>query len=62
MARQKKDAKNYTFYLSREISTLLDKFCEETGLAKTVAVERFIAKGIREYNNQEDIRKEKGEF
>lgn len=52
MPKSKKDAKKATFYLSNEIIDKLDAYCEETGLSKTAAVERFIKKEIDEYNNR----------
>ena len=48
MARQKKDAKIVNFYLSIDTIELLEKYCEETGLSKTVAIERFIKKCAKE--------------
>lgn len=52
MARTKKDAKLCTFNLKTEISDALSKYCEETGLSKTVAVEQFIQRGIEEYEEK----------
>ena len=49
MARQKKDAKIANFYLSLDTIELLEKYCEETGLSKTVAIERFIKQCTKEY-------------
>ena len=53
MPRAKKDAKKATFYLSNEVINKLEEYCEETGLSKTVAVERFISKCI------DDLQQEK---
>lgn len=55
MARQKKDAKPSTFYLALEIVDKLEEYCRNTGLSKTVAVERFIEKGIIEYESSNRI-------
>ncbi len=52
MPKLKKDAKKATFYLSNEVINELEKYCEETGLSKTAAVERFIKKEIELYNNR----------
>lgn len=41
MARTKKDAKILNIKLDREIHEQLEKFCEESGLTKTIAVEDF---------------------
>ena len=46
MPRKKKDGKITNFYLNIEVLNLLEKYCEETGLSKTTAVEQFIQKGI----------------
>ncbi len=52
MPRKKKDGKITNFYLSLEVVDLLERFCEETGLPKTTAVERFITKEVNDYNAQ----------
>ena len=54
MARQKKDAKSATFYLSNEIINKLEEYCEDTGLSKTTAVERFIKKCVDEHDNAKE--------
>lgn len=51
MPKAKKDARKATFYLKNEIIKKLEDYCEETGLSKTVAVERFIEKGL---DNEEE--------
>ena len=58
MARQKKDGKITNFYLSVEALDLLTKYCEETGLPKTTAVERFIIKEVKAHESKKD---QKGE-
>ena len=50
MPRKKKDGKITNFYLSLEALDLLERYCEETGLPKTTAVERFIIKEVKEYD------------
>lgn len=52
MARPKKDGKYVNFYMNSELLKRLEKYCEETGLSKTTAIERFIAKGIKEYKEK----------
>lgn len=42
MARKKKDGVFATFYLEKKLVEKLDKFCEETGLSKTKALENMI--------------------
>ncbi|WP_105304615.1 hypothetical protein [Anaerolactibacter massiliensis] len=52
MPKPKKDGRNATFYLQNEIVEKLEKYCQDTGLSKTVAVERFICTGINEYQKK----------
>lgn len=54
MPRQKKDARTATFYLSIESTELLERYCKETGLTKTVAVERFIKKCVEQYDKRKE--------
>lgn len=49
MPRQKKDAKILNIKLAREISNQLEQFCEESGISKTVATEKNLAKYFEEY-------------
>ena len=49
MPRAKKDAKLLSIKLSTPIHEKLEKFCEESGQSKTVAVERFLNKALNEY-------------
>lgn len=42
MPRPKKDAKVINVKLDRGIHDRLDQFCEETGMTKTVALERIL--------------------
>lgn len=49
MARTKKDAKILNIKLDREIHEQLEKFCEESGLTKTIAVERILQHYFQEY-------------
>jgi len=44
-----KQSRPATFNLSVEIAEKLDKYCNETGIPKTTAVERFIDKCIKEH-------------
>lgn len=55
MARPKKDGKYVNFYIDSELLKRLKEYCEETGLSKTAAIERFIAKGLeKEYKKQDN--------
>lgn len=49
MPRQKKDAKILNIKLALPIHEKLERFCEESGQSKTVAVERFLTKCLDEY-------------
>ena len=58
MPRPKKDAKILSIKLSTPIHEKLERFCEESGQSKTVAVERFLNKCLDEYfSKPEDIRR-----
>lgn len=58
MPRPKKDARNLNIKLDREIFEKLERFCEESGQSKTVAVERFLNKTLDEYfSRSEDERR-----
>lgn len=41
MSRKKKDAKLLNIKLNREIHEQIERFCEESGMTKTTATERF---------------------
>lgn len=49
MPRQKKDAKIINVKLDRAIHDRLDQFCEETGMTRTVALERILNQFLVEY-------------
>lgn len=58
MPRAKKDAKTLNIKLSAPIHDKLERFCEESGQSKTVAVERFLNRCLDEYfNKPEETRK-----
>lgn len=58
MPRTKKDAKTLNIKLDREIHEKLERFCEESGQSKTVAVERFLNRALNEYfSRAEDMRR-----
>lgn len=54
MARKKKEGKITNFYLSLDVLDSLERYCEETGLSKTTAVERFIIKEVAEYDAKKE--------
>lgn len=41
MPRQKKDTKILNIMLDKEVSDMLELFCEETGMSKTIATFPF---------------------
>lgn len=49
MSRTKKDAKILNIKLDREIHEQLEQFCDESGLTKTVAVEKILQRYFEEY-------------
>lgn len=54
MAREKKDSKNFTCKLDREIFDRLEEFCQLSRQNKTVVVERAVQKYLNE--NMEKMR------
>lgn len=44
MPRQKKDAKIFSIKMDRHVYEQLEKFCEEQGQTKTLAVERILGR------------------
>lgn len=49
MSRTKKDAKILNIKLDREIHELLEQFCDESGMTKTIAVEKILAQYLAHY-------------
>ncbi len=49
MSRSKKDAKFLNMKLDREIYDLLEKFCDETGMTKTMATEKIMDQFFEKY-------------
>ena len=49
MARPRKDYKILSCRIERNVYDLLDKYCEQSGQAKTVAIERILDKYFKEY-------------
>ena len=52
MTKQNKDWKALNIKLDRTVYEQLEKYCEETGLSKTVAVERILSKAFKEYEKK----------
>lgn len=49
MARAKKDGQYINCYLEREVVETLEQYCDQTGLTKTVAIERILKKYFYEF-------------
>ena len=49
MAREKKDAKAITIKLATPVYENLETFCDETGMSKTLAMEKILHKYFVEY-------------
>lgn len=49
MAKQNKDWKALNIKLDRTVYEQLEKYCEDTGQSKTVAVERILSKAFKKY-------------
>jgi hypothetical protein len=49
MAKQNKDWKALNIKLDRTVYEHLEKYCEDTGQSKTVAVERILLKAFEKY-------------
>lgn len=52
MPKPKKDWKALNIKIQSEVYEQLEKYCEETGLSKTVAVERILSKAFDEHAKQ----------
>lgn len=49
MSRIKKDAKILNVKLDREVHEQLEQFCDESGMSKTVAVEKILGRYFDDY-------------
>ena len=58
MARQKKDGERFSCYLRKDIVELLSKYSEETGIPKTVVVEKALLKYL---NNISIVKEDKND-
>lgn len=52
MPKQRKDWKALNIKIQSSVYNELEKYCEETGLSKTVAVERILNKAFKEYEKK----------
>lgn len=49
MPKPRKDWKALNIKIQSSVYEQLEKYCEETGLSKTVAVERILSKAFEKY-------------
>jgi len=52
MPKPRKDWKALNIKIQSSVYNELEKYCEETGLSKTVAVERILSKAFKEYEKK----------
>ncbi len=52
MPKPRKDWKALNIKIQSSVYEQLEKYCEETGLSKTVAVERILNKAFKEYEKK----------
>lgn len=52
MPKPRKDWKALNIKIQSNVYNELEKYCEETGLSKTVAVERILNKAFKEYEKK----------
>lgn len=52
MPKPRKDWKALNIKIQSNVYEQLEKHCEETGLSKTVAVERILNKAFKEYEKK----------
>lgn len=52
MPKPRKDWKALNIKIQSSVYEQLEKYCEETGLSKTVAVERILGKAFKEYEKK----------
>ena len=49
MAKAKKDGRHLNLYIERAVIEQLEKYCEEVGQTKTVAIERILTRYLYNY-------------
>ena len=54
MPRQKKDVVNFSMRLEKKTADKLELFCNDSGLTKTMAVQRALEKFIDDYYVQQE--------
>ena len=58
MARPKKEGRKVSFYMDAEIVERLDRYCDEMGQTKTVAVERILKAHLDKYDMEKGSTKQ----
>lgn len=59
MARAKKDGQYINCYVEKDVVEKLERYCNATGLTKTVAIERILTKYFDEFFDHIDCEYEK---
>ncbi len=49
MAREKKEGQRVSLLMDREISDQLNRFCKDSGLSKTTAIEKALVMFMEDY-------------
>ena len=57
MLKQKRDTETLELELSRALIKLLDTYCANTGMSRTVAVEKLLLKQLEEYFREHKLAK-----
>lgn len=55
MPRQKKDGKFVNFYIDRELAERFDRYADDRGQTKTVALERILKEYLDAYDQHHKI-------
>lgn len=55
MSRQKKESQPFSIRMDKAVYERLNEYCEESGLSKTVAIERAISLYIDDYDGKKKI-------
>lgn len=52
MPREKKDGRYINYYISRDVYEKLERYCDEMGQTKTIAIERILNSYLDNYLNR----------
>ena len=56
MPKAKKDAKQICINMDRMVAERLEAYCEETGMSKTVAIERLLMKAMDDAGKEAEMK------